>query len=53
MCEFFSFSETGRLKVEKLFFEAGYPILFTCRNETDDLYLSVCCQNNQRGGSGY
>lgn len=49
MNRFFSFSETGELTIERIFFDAGYPILFTCTNESGELFLCVCCQNNASG----
>lgn len=33
MNNFFNFKETGGLKLDKIFFESYYPILFTCINE--------------------
>lgn len=33
----------GYLKIDKVFFEASYPILFTCRNQREDLFLCSCC----------
>lgn len=41
---FFNFKETGVLKLDRIFFESYYPILFTCINEKNDLFLCVCCQ---------
>ena len=39
----FNFKETGVLKLDKIFFESYYPILFTCKNDKNDLFLCVCC----------
>lgn len=39
----------GELVTDKVLFEANYPILFTCKNEKDDLFICVCCQNNAFG----
>ena len=41
---FFDFTETGVLKLDKIFFESYYPILFTCIGEKKDIFLCVCCQ---------
>lgn len=49
MENFFSFPETGKLQVERVFLDAGYPILFTCINEQTELFLCVCCQSNIHG----
>jgi|GEM_PF-3293783 len=35
--------DVGVFKIEKIFFESYYPILFSCRSGNDDLYLCVCC----------
>lgn len=37
------------LKVDKVFFEASYPILYTCTDGNSSLFLVVCCQNNTAG----
>lgn len=42
---FFKFKETGNLKIDKIFFESYYPILFTCKNENNSIFL---CINYQR-----
>jgi len=42
----FSIDKLGQLMIDKIFFETNYPILFTCVNEKNDLFLCVCCQNN-------
>jgi hypothetical protein len=36
-------------KLDKILFEANYPVLFTCVNEKQELFLGVCCQNNAEG----
>jgi len=36
-------------KIDKIIFETSYPVLFTCTNEQDELFLVVCCQNNETG----
>ena len=37
------------LKLDRVFFEASYPILYTCTDEKEGLFLVVCCQNNTAG----
>lgn len=39
----------GEFIIDKILFEANYPILFTCKNEKNDLFICVCCQNNAQG----
>ena len=46
---FFNFKETGALKLDKVIFESYYPILFTCKNESNGkLYLCVCSQADSK-----
>lgn len=49
MNEFVKIPNYGLLKIDRVIFEAAYPILFTCLNEKSELFLSVCCQNNDKG----
>lgn len=42
----FELKKYGELKIDNVLFEANYPVLFTCVNENDVLFLVVCCQNN-------
>lgn len=44
MNNYFNFKETGGLKLDKIFFESYYPILFTCINKDKNIFLCVCCQ---------
>lgn len=46
---FFECKELGRLEIERVLFSSNYPILFTCRNEKNELYLCACCQANEAG----
>lgn len=39
----------GKLYIDKVLFEASYPILFTCVNKEKTRFLCVCCQNNASG----
>lgn len=39
----FEFKETGKLRIDKVLFESCYPILFTCLDEANNIYLCVCC----------
>lgn len=41
--------EYGQLYIDKILFQAGYPVLFTCVDTTRDLFICVCCQNNTQG----
>ena len=45
----FKLDKYGELVIDKVLFEASYPILFTCVNDAHELFLCVCCQNNAEG----
>lgn len=38
----------GNLYVDRILFESNLPIIFTCVNDNEELFLCVCCQNNQK-----
>lgn len=44
MKSFFQSKETGILQFDVVLLESYHPILFTCVNEKDELFLCVCCQ---------
>lgn len=45
----FKLNETKSLIIDRVLFDAGYPILFICMDERSELYLCVCSQNNEKG----
>lgn len=47
--KFFYIEKYGQLEIDRILFEASYPILFTCKNDKDDLFICVCCKNNETG----
>lgn len=49
MKEFVEINGYGKLFVDKVIFESYFPIIFTCTNEKNDLFLCICCQNNEKG----
>ena len=49
MREFISTDKYGKLCVDRIFFKSYFPIIFTCKNESDDIFICVCCQNNDKG----
>lgn len=49
MNEFVKIPNYGLLKIDRVIFEASYPILFTCLSEKNELFVCVCCQNNDKG----
>lgn len=49
MKKFVTINGYGELFVDKVIFETYFPIIFTCINENKDVFLCVCCQNNEKG----
>ena len=49
MCEFVKTNNNGILYVDRILFEAYYPVLFSCKNDRNDIFIVVCCQNNVQG----
>lgn len=49
MKEFVEIPGYGKLFVDKVIFESYFPIIFTCVNDNKDLFLCVCCKNNEQG----
>ena len=49
MKPFMKIDKLGELRIDVVLFESYYPILFTCLNENNDLFLCVCCQSNKEG----
>lgn len=46
MKNFFNIEPFGELYIDRIFFEANAPILFSCKNADNQLFLSVCCVSN-------
>lgn len=49
MREFIKLDRYGQLYIDKVLFESYFPIIFTCVNDKKDLFIGVCCQNNENG----
>lgn len=49
MKEFIKLDKYGQLYIDKVLFESYFPIIFTCVNDNKDIFISVCCQNNEKG----
>lgn len=49
MKEFIKLDKYGQLYMDKVLFESYFPIVFTCVNDKKDVFISVCCQNNEKG----
>ncbi|MGP1594307.1 MAG: DUF6575 domain-containing protein [Treponema sp.] len=46
---FIEMKESGKLYIDRIFFESYYPVLFSCKNKLDEHFMCVCCQNNGDG----
>lgn len=49
MKKFIKLDRYGQLYIDKILFESYFPIIFTCINDNKDIFISVCCQNNEKG----
>lgn len=49
MKKFVKLDNYGQLYIDKVLFESYFPIIFTCVNDNKDIFISVCCQNNEKG----
>lgn len=49
MKKFIKLDRYGQLYIDKILFESYFPIIFTCVNDNKDIFISVCCQNNEKG----
>lgn len=43
---FYETQKYGKLYIDKILFETYLPILFTCKNDMNDIFICVCCQDN-------
>ena len=49
MQEFVNTEKYGKLYIDRILFESNFPIVFTCKNDADEIFICVCCQNNIKG----
>lgn len=49
MKEFIKLDKYGQLYIDRVLFESYFPIIFTCINDHKDIFICVCCQNNEKG----
>lgn len=49
MRKFVDAKKYGILYIDKILFESAYPIIFTAKNQKEELFLCVCCQGNEKG----
>lgn len=49
MREFINIEKYGSLCIDKVLFESYFPIIFTCLNNKKEIFICVCCKNNEDG----
>ena len=49
MKKFIKIDKYGQLYIDKILFETYFPIIFTCLNDRKEIFICVCCQNNEKG----
>lgn len=49
MREFVKTEKDGILYADRGLFESNYPVLFSCKNDRNDIFIVICCQNNAQG----
>ena len=49
MKKFITLNKYGELYIDKILFETYFPIIFTYKNENNDIFICVCCQCNENG----
>lgn len=49
MKEFIKLDKYGQLYIDRILFESYFPIIFTCVNDNGDIFISICCQSNEKG----
>lgn len=49
MKEFIKLDRYGQLYVDRVLFESYFPVVFTCVNHNNEIFICVCCQNNEKG----
>lgn len=49
MKKFIKTDKYGQLYIDRVLFESYFPIIFTCINDNNDIFICVCCQNNEKG----
>ena len=49
MREFIKLDKYGQIYIDKVLFESYFPVVFTCLNDKKDVFIGVCCQNNEKG----
>lgn len=49
MKDFITLDKYGLITIDKVIFESYYPIIFTCKNERNEIFICVCYQHNKDG----
>lgn len=49
MKKFVELDNYGQLYIDRVLFESYFPVIFTCINDNNEIFICVCCQNNEKG----
>lgn len=49
MQKFVKINNDIQLYIDKIFLQSYFPIIFTCKDDKNNIYMCVCCQNNEKG----
>ena len=49
MRKFVKTEKYGTLYVDRILFESYYPVLFSYKNDRNDIFIVICCQNCAQG----
>lgn len=48
MQKFVKINNDIQLYIDKIFLQSYFPIIFTCKDDENNIYMCVCCQNNKK-----
>jgi len=49
MEKFVKINRYGQLYIDKIIFESSFPIIFSCLNDDNDVFIVVCCRRDKDG----
>lgn len=48
MQKFVKINNDIQLYIDKIILQSYFPIIFTCKDDKTNIYMCVCCQNNEK-----
>lgn len=48
MQKFVRINKDVQLYIDRIILESYFPIIFTCKDDKNNIYMCVCCQNNEK-----